>query len=147
MYVPPYDSLLRGLGTDAEQAEKTSKVMIPVKLLKLLLQTAVVACDFDEDGYLEANPDVREAVRQGDIENGHMHYIGYGYFEGRQGGTAVVEESWYLEQYPDVAAAIDEGHISSAVDHFNSVGAAEGRSPNADQEETAAQWRTAMMAD
>ncbi len=146
MYVPPYDSLLRNLGTDVEQAERIDKIVVPVRLLKLLLQTAVAASDFDEEGYLQANPDVREAVQQGEIESGHMHYVGYGYFEGRQGGTAVVEELWYLQQYPDVASAIEEGHISSAADHFNSVGAAEGRSPSADQEETAEQWKSAMLA-
>ena len=145
MYVPPYDSLLESLGTHAEQVEKADKVAVPVKLLKLLLQLAVAYSDFDEDRYLQTNPDVRQAVQRGEIESGHLHYIGYGYFEGRKGGTATVEENWYLQKYPDVAAAIKDGRIRSANDHFNAVGAAEGRSPSADQEETAVQWKTAMV--
>ena len=34
--------------------------------------------------------------------------------------------------------------FKSAFEHFNSIGAIEGRSPNADQEDTAAQWKAAM---
>jgi hypothetical protein len=146
MYVPPYDSLLKSLGARAEQIETSDQVTVPVKLLKLLLQLAVAYSDFDEDDYLRANPDVRHAVQRGEIESGFQHYIGYGYFEGRKGGTAVVEENWYLRKYPDVAAALKEGHIRSASDHFNAVGAAEGRCPSSDQEETAAQWKTALVA-
>lgn len=146
MYVPPYNSLLKSLGTRADQVDRVDKIAVPTKLLKLLLQLAVAYSDFDEDGYLHANPDVQQAVQRGEIESGHLHYIGYGYFEGRKGGTAVVEENWYLQKYPDVAAAIKDGRLRSGNDHFNSVGAAEGRSPSSDQEETAAQWKTAMVA-
>jgi hypothetical protein len=145
MYVPPYASLLKSLGTHPEQVDKANKIAVPGRLLKLLLQLAVAYSDFDEDGYLRINPDVRRAVERGEVESGRLHYIGYGYFEGRKGGIAIVEEDWYLQKYPDVAAAIKEGRIKSALDHFNSVGAAEGRSPNSDQEETAAQWKTAMV--
>ncbi len=146
MYVPPYASLLKSLGAQAEQVEKSEKIPVPARLLKLLLQLAVAYSDFDEEGYLQANPDVRQAVQRGEIESGHLHYIGYGYFEGRKGGIATVEENWYLQKYPDVAAALKEGRIKSAGDHFNTIGAAEGRSPSSDQEETAAQWKTAMVA-
>src|SRR5947207_5107496 len=144
MYVPPYDSLLSSLGTDVEQIERSDKVVVPVRLLKLLLQLAVAHSDFDEAGYVRINPDVRRAVERGEVESGRLHYIGYGYFEGRKGGTAVVEENWYMHKYPDVAAAIRDGRIRSAFDHFNSVGAVEGRSPNAEQEDIAAQWKAAM---
>jgi hypothetical protein len=146
MYIPPYKPLLKSLGTQADQIENAEKIEVPVKLLKLLLQLAVAYSDFDEEGYLRANPDVRRAVQRGKIASGHVHYIGHGYFEGRTGGAAVVEENWYLEKYPDVAAAIREGRIKSAFDHFNAVGAVEGRSPNSEQEATAAQWKSAMVA-
>src|SRR5437588_6091519 len=81
MYVPPYDSLLSSLGTDAEQVERSDKVVVPVRLLKLLLQLAVAHSDFDEAGYLRVNSDVRRAVERGEVESGRLHYIGYGYFE------------------------------------------------------------------
>jgi hypothetical protein len=147
MYVPPYNSVLKSLGTQTDQVDKTEKIAVPVKLLKLLLQLAVAYSDFDEDGYLQANPDVQQAVQRGEIESGYQHYIGYGYFEGRKGGTALVEENWYLQKYPDVAAALKEGRVRSASDHFNAVGAAEGRCPSSDQEETAAQWKTALVSE
>ena len=89
MYVPPYDSLLKRIGSTTEQFENTDPVPVPGRLLKLLLQLAVAYSDFDEDGYLRVNSDVRNAVERGQIESGHLHYIGYGYFEGRNGGTAV----------------------------------------------------------
>jgi hypothetical protein len=146
MYVPPYDSLLKSLGMRAEQVERADRIAVPGKLLKLLLQLAVAYSDFDEDGYLRVNPDVGEAVKRGDVESGHLHYVGYGYFEGRKGGGVKVDEAWYVRRYPDVAAAIRESRVTSATDHFNSVGTAEGRSPNAAQEETAEQWKTAIVA-
>jgi hypothetical protein len=113
-------------------------------LLKLLLQFAVARIDFDEDGYLGANPDVREAVRRGHVESGQMHYIGYGYFEGRRGGTVKIDERRYLGDNPDVAAAINEGRIKSVEDHFYTIGAGEGRSPNPDQATYAAEWKRAL---
>src|ERR1700704_3817961 len=104
MYIPSYESLLKSLGTHPAQVDKANKIAVPGKLLKLLLQLAVAYSDFDEDGYLRTNPDVRRAVESGEVESGRLHYIGYGYFEGRKGGTAVVEEDSYLKKYPDVAA-------------------------------------------
>lgn len=40
---------------------------------------------FDESAYLEANPDVREAVRTGAFSSGWQHYITGGYRENRAG--------------------------------------------------------------
>jgi hypothetical protein len=144
MYVPPYDSLLRSLRTGREALENSDEISIPVGLLKLLLQLAVAHSDFDEDGYLRANPDVQQAVRRGDVGSGQMHYIGYGYFEGRRGGTAGIDERWYTRGNPDVAAAIKEGRVKSAEDHFYTIGAGEGRSPSPDQSANAAEWKRAL---
>ena len=145
MYVPPFESILRSLATTKFDLEKSKEVTIPVGLLKLLLQMAVAYSDFDEENYLSANPDVRDAVKHGAIESGRLHFIGFGYFEGRKGGTPVVDESWYLRKYPDVVAGIKNGKISSASHHFDSVGAGEGRSPNAEQQDNAAQWKEAIQ--
>ena len=144
MYVPPFEALLRRLNTTKSGLENTEDVAVPVGLLKLLLQMANACADFDEEKYLSKNPDVRDAVKRGAIESGRLHYIGFGYFEGRGGGTALVDEAWYLRKYPDVANAVKEGRVQSATDHFNSIGAAEGRSPNAEQQESALQWKDAL---
>jgi hypothetical protein len=146
MYVPSYESLLPSLRTNKEALETSNEIPIPVALLKLLLQLAVARSDFDEDGYLGANPDVREAVRRGHVESGQMHYIGYGYFEGRRGGTVKVDEQSYMHDNPDVAVASNGGLIKSAEDHFYTVGAAEGRSPSADQAVNAAEGRGCFAA-
>jgi hypothetical protein len=146
MYVPPYESLLRSLNTSKSALEHAKDVTISVGLLKLLLQFAVAQGDFDEESYLRSNPDVRDAVNSGEIESGRLHYIGFGYFEGRKGGMVAVDESWYLKKYPDVAIAVKDGRVDSATQHFNTIGAGEGRSPSADQQDYAAQWKEAIDA-
>ena len=144
MYVPSYESLLRSLRTNKEALATSNEIPIPMALLKLLLQFAVARSDFDEDGYLGANPHVRQAVRRGDVESGQMHYIGYGYFEGRRGGTVKIDEQSYMHDNPDVAAAINEGRIKSVEDHFNAIRAGEGRSPSPAQATHAAEWKRAL---
>ena len=44
--------------------------------------------DFDEQGYLAANPDVREAVAAGDLASGLDHFYRWGWQEHRPGVTA-----------------------------------------------------------
>ena len=91
------------------------------------------------------NPDVNDAVIQGGVESGFVHFIGYGYFEGRLGGITAVDEAWYLRQNPDVAAAVNAGAINSATDHFYKVGAAEGRSPNSENELEGIRWKDVLV--
>ncbi len=147
MYVPSAISLLTALEADKSSFLKGQKIEIPVELLKLLIQIALASSDFNEDSYLSANPDVARAVEVGRIESAHLHYIRFGYFEGREGGGPEVDGNWYLRQYPDVAAAIKEGRVRSPQEHFHHVGAAEGRIPNPAQEDDAVQWKKALRAD
>jgi hypothetical protein len=144
MYVPPFESLLRSIGSSKQKLDTAAEVTIPVGLLRLLLQLAVAHSDFDEEEYLRANPDVGQAVHRGDVESGQMHYIGYGYFEGRRGGTVKIDERRYLRDNPDVAVAIREGKIKSGEDHFYMIGAGEGRSPGPDHAADAAEWKRAL---
>jgi len=146
MYVPSADSLMSALNASRADLNGDGRVAVPAPLLKLLLQVALAAADFDERGYLGNNPDVAEAIRRGDIESAHMHYIGFGYFEGRHGGEPAVDEKWYLRKYPDVGNAVREGKLKSAAQHFHMTGGGEGRSPNPEQEENAAQWKKALRA-
>lgn len=144
MFVPSFEALCSVLKLDQAEFHGGGTVRIPAALLKLLLQIALTAAEFDEEGYLKANPDVAKAVERGEIESAYMHYIGFGYFEGRQGGGPAVDEKWYLQRYPDVANGIQVSQIASAAQHFYRIGAAEGRSPNAEQEYSAAQWKSAI---
>lgn len=147
MFVPPYIPLLKSMNVSRDDAERAGEVKVPLPLLKLLLQIALAQVDFSEDNYLRANPDVRAAVDRGDVESGLMHFIGFGYFEGRTGGMAIVDEKWYLGKYPDVRTAVDLGTVRSAEQHFHSVGAGEGRSPNVAEEDNALQWKRALERD
>jgi len=123
MYVPPFDSLLQAIGMTRAEFESSTEVTIPSELFKLLLQVAVVNSDFNEAGYLRANPDVAEAVREGSPDEARIHYAGFGFFEGRGGATPEVDESWYLHNYRDVANAVGSGQIGSASEHFRVIGA------------------------
>ena len=46
--------------------------------------------DFDETGYLAANPDVAAAVSSGQFESGHQHYLLFGHNESRKFGDNFV---------------------------------------------------------
>jgi len=83
---------------------------------------------FDEDFYLEFNPDVAAAVAAGDFSSGLDHFQRYGLQEGRPLVSPSFNERTYLENYPDVAAAVTAGDFSSGLDHYIRFGEAEGRS-------------------
>jgi hypothetical protein len=146
MFVPSIESLSNKLNVDRSLLDGGGTVQVPAALFKLLLQIALAAAEFDEEGYLKENPDVGKALERGDVESAHMHYIGFGYFEGRQGGGPEVDEKWYLQKYPDVANGVRNSQIKSAAQHFYRIGAAEGRSPNPEQEDSAVQWKKALRS-
>jgi hypothetical protein len=146
MYVPPYDAVLHSIGTSREALTDAEEVTIPLGLFRFLMQLAVANGDFNEAGYLAANPDVAGAVASGEVESARLHYIGFGYFEGRRGATPEVDERWYLRSYPDVGSAVKAGRLTSATEHFNAIGAAEWRSPSVRYERDAAQWKQALSA-
>jgi hypothetical protein len=144
MFVPPFDSLLRAISITRDEFDNSAEVVIPTELFKLLLQVTVVNSDFNKKAYLKANPDVAEAIRNGSTEDAQVHYVGFGFFEGRDGATPEVDEAWYLRTYTDVAAGVRSGQIASAAEHFRVVGASEGRSPSAAYRITAEQWKKAF---
>ena len=145
MYVPPFNGLLKRLGTSREEFENAQSVRVSADLFKFLLQIALANSDFNETGYLRANPDVAGAVKSGEIGTARLHYIGFGYFEGRMGAVTEVDEKWYLSTYSDVAAAVRAKRVSSGAEHFHLVGAAEGRSPNAHEQATAVEWKKVLV--
>jgi hypothetical protein len=98
MFVPSIEALSNKLNFDRSSLDQDGTVRVPTAMLKFLLQIALTAVEFDEGAYLKENPDVAEAVERGEIASAYMHYIGYGYFEGRSGGGPEVEEDWYLQK-------------------------------------------------
>ncbi len=83
----------------------------------------------DEVWYRAKYRDVDDAIRAGEVESAHAHYIKAGYFEDRLPRMIPVDEEWYFAAYPDVAKAIRVGATLSATQHFESNGFVEGRLP------------------
>ncbi len=85
---------------------------------------------FDEEFYLESNPDVAAAVANGSLPSGREHFELFGESEGRNPNSDF-DEAFYLASNPDVAAAVEAGHISSGFEHYRQFGAEEQRLPSA----------------
>lgn len=76
---------------------------------------------FDEQYYLQQNPDVSAAIQRGSISSGWEHFQQYGWREGRDPND-VFDISYYLSTYADVARA-----GVNPLQHYLSFGAGEGR--------------------
>jgi hypothetical protein len=112
----------------AEGADQT--VTIPRDLFRTLLITALRAKGvFDDDYYLAANPDVRDALRKKEIASAADHYYSTGYFEGRMPKRFLVDEDYYVAENPDVARAIKLKRVKNGQVHFDTNGFEEGRAP------------------
>ena len=84
---------------------------------------------FDEDFYLNQNPDIAAAVDAGVFVSGYHHFVEFGIAEGRN-PSLLYNEGFYLANNPDVANAVATGVISSGLDHFLNSGHEEGRDPS-----------------
>jgi len=145
MLIPPYNAVLRALGTTPQELENQSEITVPSKLLKFLLKIAVVSGDFNENGYLAANPDVATAVRQKMIPSARDHYVTTGYWECRRGATPDVDENWYRKSNPDVAAAIRNKTVTSVSEHYLLTGVEEFRSPNEASNDDCLTWKSLAL--
>ncbi|MDY7024601.1 MAG: hypothetical protein SWJ54_25180, partial [Cyanobacteriota bacterium] len=83
---------------------------------------------FDENFYLEVNPDVDDALSQGIIQSAFDHYTQFGQVEGRN-ASLFFDAPFYLATNPGVAAAVEQGDFT-AVGHFIQFGQFEERDPN-----------------
>ena len=86
---------------------------------------------FDEEFYLQENPDVAAAVESGAVESGLAHYNQHGKTEGRDPNSGF-DEVYYLDNNPDVAEAVEDGLIDSGFAHYQQFGAEENRLPSED---------------
>jgi hypothetical protein len=148
MFVPPFDSILQRLTagvTDVGAMDDGGgeAVIVPKKFLRFLLRCLLDHIDFDEVQYRACNPDVEAAIRQETFANGREHFINTGYFEGRTGGTAVLE-TWYLARNPDVAAAKQTGKVASGEMQYRLAGAREWREPNPEAVKWIRAWQDAL---
>lgn len=110
---------------------RTGYVVVDEVLFFNLMALQLRMVPVDDEWYLAAYPDVREAISCGKIKSAAHHYARFGYFEHRMPRAILVDEDWYLEEYPDVRRATDEKLFASAQDHYDIVGFREGRNPYA----------------
>ena len=85
--------------------------------------------DFDEQGYLDMNPDVAAAICNGNELSGWNHYLHHGHKEGRR--ATPFDEPFYLRAYPVVQQELAEGRAASPFEHYKSVGRGRGYLPHA----------------
>ncbi|AFZ45543.1 outer membrane adhesin like protein [Halothece sp. PCC 7418] len=92
-------------------------------------QLATVTELFDEEFYLNNNPDVAEAVDTGLFETGVEHFLEFGIEEERAPSLilSLFTEDSYLENNPDVEDAVIAGDFVNGLDHFLIFGMNEGR--------------------
>jgi len=91
--------------------------------------------EFDEWLYLEANPDVEDAILRGEFASAREHWLRHGRKEGRIASLAQLhgpfppewDEVRYLRLNPDVYAAVRQGKWESGYKHWMAHGAAEYR--------------------
>lgn len=141
MYVPHYDAILHSIGTSREKLGHQTQIEIPVSLFKFLMKIALATGEFNSAGYLAANRDIQDAARKGQVPDPKLHYVNFGFFEGRRGATPAVDEAWYRRNYTDIANAVRKGDIASGSDHFETIGAEEFRAPAADYLADAGEWK------
>ncbi|NJK73173.1 MAG: calcium-binding protein [Richelia sp. CSU_2_1] len=87
---------------------------------------------FDEDTYLDRNPDIAPFVRNANNPNapfatGLDHFIKFGYEEGRSRVSPDYDEVFYLKRLPELAPFIENGTFKSGFQHFIKFGKTEGR--------------------
>lgn len=87
---------------------------------------------FDEQSYLDKNPDVAKAVAEKRQASGWNHFIKTGRFEGRMVGG--FDREFYLQTYPAVAREIADGLAVNAIDHYIRFGRGRGYLPRAGSE-------------
>ncbi len=144
MFVPPYQVLCDVLGFNAKDGSNSGKIEIPRRLFEFLLQCMLIHADFDEESYVTENLDIRAALKTAALDDPSIHFVKWGYFEGRAGGTPRVDEDWYNSKYPDVASAIVNKEIPSAQYHYFEQGSHEWRAPNRESEADIAAWLEAL---
>jgi Ca2+-binding RTX toxin-like protein len=86
--------------------------------------------DFNEDFYLEANPDVRAAIEAGVIASAIDHYQRFGALELRD-PNPYFNARYYANQYPDALDATTRGSIANIFEHYARWGYKDGRRPSA----------------
>ncbi len=139
-YVPPFKLIQDALHIGKDDIDADGNISIPAPVFKALMEHLLKKGFFDERWYVESNPDVDSAIKNGKITDALDHYISAGYYEGRSPGLCSVDREWYERFYSDVGLAIKSGRLVDSAEHFHQAGYHEGRAPSADQLSAAETW-------
>jgi hypothetical protein len=142
MFVPPFQSILRALGTDEAKLNAAGAVTIPLELFKLLLSAIALSEELDEQKYLTEYPDVAQGAKSGTGLPPLLHFARNGYFEGRRTFAESFDADYYVEAYPDVARAIERGELKSPEEHYFNWGRFELRAPSESAKREIAVWQS-----
>ncbi|WOE69445.1 glycosyltransferase family 4 protein [Hydrogenimonas thermophila] len=83
---------------------------------------------FDEKSYLEANPDVKDAIEKGLFKSATEHLEKFGLEEIKKGKRKFhsqyesFDEDFYVQEFPKIKEKIDNGEFKSAFEHFCKIG-------------------------
>ncbi len=127
-YLVPFRAAVAHLGVETAIVPDT--ITVSRDQLREFAMALLRGVAFDEAAYLAMYPDVAEAITRGDITSARVHFIEYGYFEGRFPGPIRVDAEWYAAQYSDIAEGIEVGDFKSCQEHFDLHGRVEGRLPH-----------------
>lgn len=108
-------------------AEKVAPQLSPPSPFEPVPDSTPPRPPFNEESYLQRNPDVAEAVANGLFNSGLQHWANFGFAEGRRPQDINFEEDFYLSYHPDVAAAVANGSVSNGLEHYAAFGWSEGR--------------------
>ena len=128
-----YESADWSLGTEllaARMADEIVRVLYAGKTLPNWREKHIAGTphDWDEQAYLEANPDVSALIAEGKYQNGFEHYRSKGFLEFRPSGFPSWNEKAYLAANPDIVPLIQQGVYASGYEHYVREGKDQGRS-------------------
>jgi hypothetical protein len=83
--------------------------------------------NFNEQAYLEMNPDVRDHILRKQFASAWDHFSLFGYREGRLRSPHHFNEASYLSLQFDVREAVQKGQVASGFAHYTSIGLYEKR--------------------
>jgi hypothetical protein len=109
--------------------QQTGYVQVEAHFLISCMLPVVQQIKVDDDWYIQAYPDVQQAIQKGIVLDARYHYYHFGFYEHRMPYRIIVDEPWYQAQYSDVRAAIVSRHFVSAQEHYELEGFREGRVP------------------
>ncbi len=78
-------------------------------------------CMFDHEWYLQAYPDVRNALDDDAFETVRQYYIDHGRAL-LHAPNMLFDERWYIQRYPDVADEVANGDYGSGYEHYCAIG-------------------------